>query len=113
MRHVLIKPLITEMSMRDAGRGVFTFLVLPSATKTEVKTAAQKTFNVDVVHVSTVSITRSKTALTKFGRKQTKEKIKKARVTLKKGQTIPAFEVKEEKEEKKEKPKVKKEKKDK
>lgn len=105
MRYVLIKPLITELSMKDAGRGIFTFLVLPQATKTEVKNAVQSLFPVQVTHISTVNINRVKTVMTKFGRKKTKEKIKKARITLKKGQMIPAFEVKEEgkKEEKKEK----------
>ncbi|MGE5041516.1 MAG: 50S ribosomal protein L23 [Candidatus Levyibacteriota bacterium] len=100
MKQVLIKPHITEVSMKDAGKGVFTFLVLPSATKIEVKEAVGKMFNVDVTGVSTVSISRSKVLNTKFGRKKTERDIKKARVTLKKGQTIPAFEIKEEKEEK-------------
>lgn len=101
MKHVLIKPLITEVSMKDAGRGVFTFVVSDESNKTEIKNTVKKLFNVDVTHVSTVTIKRKKTINTKFGRKVSKSILKKARVSLKKGQMIPAFEVTEEKEEKK------------
>jgi len=108
MRQTLIKPLITEVSMKDAGKGVFTFVVSEDSNKTEIKQMVKKLFNVDVTHVSTVTIKRKKIINTKFGRKTSKKIMKKARVSLKKGQIIPAFEIKEEKEEK-----PKKEKKDK
>ncbi len=101
MRHTLIKPLITEVSMKDAGKGVFTFVVSEDSNKTEIKETVKKLFNVDVTHVSTVTIKRKKIINTKFGRKVSKNTVKKARVSLKKGQIIPAFEIKEEKEEKK------------
>lgn len=100
MRQILIKPHITEASMKDAGKGIFTFMVLPSATKTEVREAVKKMFNVDVIGVSTVNMNRSKVINTKFGRKKSETHFKKARISLKKGQTIPAFEIKDEKEEK-------------
>lgn len=100
MKTVVVKPLITELSMKDASSGKFTFLVAPAATKTEVRQAVEKIFNVNVVGISTVSMTRNKTVLTKFGRKKIKTNLKKARVELKKGQTIPAFEVGEKKDKK-------------
>lgn len=79
--------------MKDAATNKFTFSVFKDATKTEIKKAVEKTFNVHVVGVTTVNLTRRKTIFTKFGRKKSVENIKKARVELEKGQTIPAFEI--------------------
>lgn len=112
--NVIIKPLISEASMKDAHNGKFTFLVLPSATKTEIRSAVQKLFKVKVTDVSTVSLTRHKTVFTKFGRKNVTTNIKKARVKLAEGQTIPAFELgeKDDKKAKKEKKVEKKEEKE-
>lgn len=93
----LIKPIITEGSMKDAGTGKFTFLVHKDATKPEIKRDIEKAYSVNVTGISTVTIRRAKVVMTKFGRKNTKQTIKKARVRLKEGQMIPAFEVKEEK----------------
>ncbi|MBP6913721.1 MAG: 50S ribosomal protein L23 [Candidatus Levybacteria bacterium] len=93
MKTIIIKPLITETSMKDAATNKFTFSVFKDATKTEIKKAVEKTFNVHVVGVTTVNLTRRKTIFTKFGRKKSVENIKKARVELEKGQTIPAFEI--------------------
>ncbi len=105
MQTIIIKPIITESSMKDAHKGKFTFSVAPSATKVDIRLAVNKIFNVHVTRVSTTSLTRNKTVFTKFGRKKVKTNLKKARIVLKKGETIPAFEVgeKEEKKSKKEK----------
>lgn len=103
MRTVIIKPLITELSMKDAGKSKFTFLVRPDASKTDIRGAVEKLFNVKVINISTVSFTRNKSIYTRFGRKKTTSHIKKARVALQKGQTIPAFETGEKEERKKEK----------
>ena len=96
MKMVIVKPLITEASMRDAGVGKFTFLVFPTANKTDVRQAVEKMYNVNVAGVATATIKRRKTVFTKYGRKKVEEHIKKARVKLKNGQTIPAFEAQEE-----------------
>lgn len=103
MKFIVIKPIITEASLKDAKAGKFTFLVHKDATKTEIKYDVEKLFKVTVRGVSTVNTKRTKMVMTKFGRKNTSSHIKKARVQLQKGQMIPAFEVKEEKKEKKEK----------
>ncbi len=99
----IVKPLITEASMKDASGGKFTFLVFPTANKTDVRRAVVKMYNVNVAGVATTTIKRRKTVFTKFGRKKVEEHMKKARVKLKNGQIIPAFESQEEGKKKKEK----------
>lgn len=101
MQTIIIKPLITEQSVKDAQQGKFTFLVDKDARKNVIRGAVEKIFNVTVTGISTVSFTRRKTIYTKFGRKNRVTNIKKARVQLKDGQTIAAFDIKGEKEEKK------------
>ncbi len=98
---ILIRPVITEASMIDAKNGRFTFEIHKDASKTDVKSAVEKAFSVKVTAVRTVTIKRTKVINTKFGKKTTNTTLKKARVDLEKGQTIPAFEIKEEKETKK------------
>lgn len=89
---ILIKPIISEKSLRDAQMGKFTFLVNSDANKTEIKKAVQDTFAVKVVGITTVTTKGSTTKVTKLGRKTKIFKNKKARVVLQKGQTIDMFE---------------------
>lgn len=96
MHTIIIRPLITEVSMRDASFGKFTFEVALEANKPQIKREVEKTYGVNVVKVATSTLTRSKVRNTKVGRKISKKKIKKARIELKKGQTISAFETQEE-----------------
>ena len=56
---ILIAPVITEKSASNANNNVYTFKVAKSATKTEIKWAVEKAFNVDVVKVNTL-ITKPK-----------------------------------------------------
>lgn len=89
---VIIKPIISEKSLRDAQTGKFTFLVNSVANKTEIKKAIESVFSVNVEKITTVTTKGSTTRLTKIGRKTTTFKNKKARVVLQKGQTIDIFE---------------------
>lgn len=50
---IIIRPYITEQSSDNMADGKYTFLVAISATKTEVKSAAEKLFNVKVLKVNT------------------------------------------------------------
>lgn len=52
---IIIKPYITEKSNMDVGIGKYTFIVDTKATKTEIKTAVEKLFNVKVLQVNTVN----------------------------------------------------------
>lgn len=93
MQAILIRPVITEKSMADAGKSKFTFLVRKNATKKEIKTAVEKAFSVTVVAVAT-SVVKGKTK--KFGPRRMEKVLtadKKAMVQLKAGQKIEAFEL--------------------
>ena len=98
---MLIKPIITEKSMRLAEKGQFTFGVSKETTKHEVKQLVETSFKVNVLKVRILK-TASKTH--RVGRKgfssATAAKYK-AIITLKPGQTIEYFEVPKEKKTKK------------
>ena len=84
-REVIRKPLVTEKSMAKQQKSVYTFIVVPDATKPEVKHAVEKAFNVKVEEVRTVNVKcklkRMKNMLLEGKRKDWK----KAYVTLKEG----------------------------
>lgn len=83
---ILIAPVITEKSASNANNNVYTFKVAKSATKTEIKWAVEKAFNVNVVKVNTL-ITKPKDK--RVGKYTGKTKTyKKAIITLKDGESI-------------------------
>lgn len=91
----LIKPIITEKSMRAAASGVYTFAVLLNGTKTQVKEAVETTFKVNVTRVNT---TLRHIAGKTSGAKRLMGKSSRAKyalVRLKKGQSIDLFDLKE------------------
>lgn len=93
---ILIRPIITEKSMADAARSVYTFQVAPSATKHQIRELITELFS---VHVTRVNTTIKKPTAKRTGRRKlivaTPTK-KIARVWLKKGETISLFDLKEE-----------------
>lgn len=98
MTHVLIAPLISEKSTKDAGHGRFTFIVTKDADKGSIKKAVEDKFSVNVVSVKTTIVKgRSK----RFGAKRLEMTLpswKKAIVQLKPEQKIDLFETVSEKE---------------
>ena len=83
---IIIAPVITEKSAMNAENNVFTFKVAKSATKTEIKWAVEKAFNVTVVKVNTLN---TKPKAKRVGKYTGKTKTyKKAIITLADGQTI-------------------------
>lgn len=55
-REVLIRPLLTEKSMRQKDeQNVVTFRVHPDATKVEIRAAVEEVFNVKVAAVRTAN----------------------------------------------------------
>lgn len=82
---VIKKPVVTEKSMANQQKSVYTFIVAPDATKPEVKQSVEKAFNVKVDEVRTVKVKgkykRMKNQLLEGKRKDWK----KAYVTLKEG----------------------------
>jgi large subunit ribosomal protein L23 len=86
---VLLRPVITERSMTETGRGRYTFAVLRDATKQEIASAVADTFKVDVVDVNTMAV-RGKTR--RLGRRiGRKPDWKKAIVTIAEGQKIERY----------------------
>lgn len=83
---IIIAPVITEKSASNAQNGVYTFKVVKSATKMEIKWAIEKAFNVHVINVNTLN-TKAKDKRVGRYTGQTKT-YKKAIVTLKDGETI-------------------------
>ena len=90
-QHVIIKPIISEKSLKVAAMGKYTFLVNQKANKTEIKKAIEDVFEVKVTKIMTNTTKGSTTKNTKTGRKVTVFANKKAIVKLQKGQSIAIF----------------------
>jgi large subunit ribosomal protein L23 len=87
-RDILLAPVVSEKSYSLLEEGKYTFLVAPSANKSEIKIAVEQVFGVKVSAVNTIN-RQGKTRRTRFGvgkRKDTKRAI----VTLSEG-TIDIF----------------------
>lgn len=83
---IIIAPVITEKSASNAENNVYTFKVVKSATKPEIKWAIEKAFNVKVEKVNTL-VTKPKDK--RVGKYTGKTKTyKKAIITLKDGESI-------------------------
>jgi large subunit ribosomal protein L23 len=83
------KPVISEKSYAGMDRGVYTFWVEPSATKTDIRNAVQQAFGVTVVKIGTFNVLGKMKRTGKFeGRRPNR---KKAMVKLAEGQKIEAL----------------------
>jgi large subunit ribosomal protein L23 len=92
-RDVIIAPVITEKSMKDANLGRYTFKVLLSANKPLIKQVVQEKFKVKVLKIM-VSIVKGKTDRRGVKREEfVKSSWKKATVQLAKDQKIGLFDV--------------------
>ena len=92
MNSIIIKPLITEKSMADVNNGKYAFVVAKDASKSAIKAAIKAQFNVTVVSVAT-SVQKGKTHRVGVRRVEVdKSEVKKATVTVKKGDKIGIFE---------------------
>ncbi len=91
---VLRRPLVTEKTNQQVyGLNQYSFEVHKDATRTMVKDAVEKLFNVEVVRVNVI-VTPGKTKRNLRSRRMGVKKAvsKKAIVTLAAGQKIPFFE---------------------
>ena len=88
---VIRKPIITEKSSKLAENLQYTFEVDPNANKVEIKKAIETIFNVKVVAVRTVNVSRKAKRMQRF--EGFKPAYKKAIVRLAPGQTIDKFEI--------------------
>jgi large subunit ribosomal protein L23 len=77
---VIIKPVISEMSMDNAANKKYTFKVAPEANKTQVKLAIEEIFGVTVDKVNIMNVNGK---IKRMGRTQGRRPaVKKAIVTL-------------------------------
>lgn len=53
---IILKPIITEESMDNMADGKYTFMVDKRATKSDIKSAIEKIFNVEVKKVNTINM---------------------------------------------------------
>jgi large subunit ribosomal protein L23 len=89
-RDVIIAPVVSEKSYALLDEGRYTFLVHPSANKTEIKQAVESIFSVKVANVNTIN---RKGKVKRFGLQYGKRKdTKRAIVTLREGESIDIFE---------------------
>ena len=91
MYDVIKRPIITEKSSALVEKLQYTFEVDPKATKTEIKDAIEKIFNVNVVEIRTINVHRKAKRMQRF--EGFKPAYKKAIVRLMPGQTIDKFEI--------------------
>ncbi len=83
---IIIAPVVTEKSAGNAEKGIYTFKVAKTATKTQIKNTIEKAFGVKVEKINTLN-TKAKDR--RVGRYTGKTKTyKKAIVTLAEGQSI-------------------------
>jgi len=88
---VLKRPIITEKSMKLVEQGKYTFEVSQDANKIEVKNAVQELFAVKVEKVNIINSKPKKKRVGKYT--GLTANIKKAIVTIQKGQSIDIFEI--------------------
>lgn len=94
MADIVLKPVITEKSMRLAATSTYMFDVSMRANKPLIAEAVKKQFKVDPIKVR-LAIVKGKEKRFK-GIVGKRRDIKRAYVSLKKGQKIKAFDVVEE-----------------
>jgi large subunit ribosomal protein L23 len=89
---VIIKPIMTELAIKEARDGKYTFAVAGHADKKIIKKAIEAAFAVHAVRIQT-RIMKGKTKRAGLKRTIVRQTIwKKATVTVQSGEKIPLFE---------------------
>lgn len=89
----LIRPVITEKAILANALGKYIFEIQSDANKAQVASAVSEMYKVEVIRVNIIH-KRSEEKLIRGRFKGKTKAVKKAVVTLKKGQKIPGFEEK-------------------
>lgn len=89
---ILLKPHVSEKSMKLAGKGEYTFAVAKDANKKQVKKAVEDKFKVLVLKVAMINTKGEIKQQRRVRKSYQTAGFKKAIVTVKKGQVIPVFE---------------------
>lgn len=88
---IIVRPLITEKSMKLVEEGKYTFEVKQGANKVEVKKAVEELFKVEVTAVNMMNTQRKRRRVGKY--EGLRPAVQKAIVTLAEGQKLEAFEI--------------------
>ncbi len=88
---ILVRPLITEKSMKLVEEGKYTFEVKQGANKVEVKKAVEEVFKVEVTAVNMMNTQRKRRRVGKY--EGLRPAVQKAIVTLAEGQKLDVFEI--------------------
>lgn len=88
-RDIILAPVVSEKSYSLLDQNAYTFLVRPTANKTEIKIAIEQIFDVKVTAVNTMN-RKGKTRRTKDGLGKRKD-TKRAIVTVAEGDRIDIF----------------------
>jgi large subunit ribosomal protein L23 len=91
-RDVILRPVVSEKSYALLDEGVYTFVVAPGASKTEIRQAVESIFNVRVVNVNTLNRRGKRKRNRRTGTFGSRADIKRAIVTLAAGDRIDLFE---------------------
>lgn len=92
---ILIRPIVSEKSMREAAANRFTFEVAKEASKPEILTEVAKTFKVKPLNIKTITIKGKSRRAGKTRQLVVGQSYKKAIVELPAGQKIALFDVTE------------------
>ena len=88
---ILVRPLITEKTMKLVDEGKYTFEVKQGANKVEVKKAVEELFKVEVTAVNMMNTQRKRRRVGKY--EGLRPAVQKAIVTLAEGQKLDVFEI--------------------
>ncbi len=91
----IVSAVFTEKSVAAAAKGQYSFIISPRATKNSIASEINKIFNVDVITVRTITIPGKVKQRGKIVGQRSD--VRKAIVTLKKGQKINEFTLEEKK----------------
>lgn len=92
--NILLKPVISEKTMQDVSSGKYAFVVNTKANKHQIAEEIKKIYKVKAIKINIIA--KQSVEKTIKGKFKAKTKlIKKAIITLKKGQKIEGFEIKE------------------
>ena len=94
MKQIILQPILSEKSLAGAELNKFVFQVAPEVNKHQIAQAIKDIYKVDVIKVNIITVQ----PITKLVRGRNLARIggmKKAVVTLKKGQKIEGFEFKD------------------
>ena len=88
---IIVRPLITEKTMKLVDEGKYTFEVKQGANKVEVKKAVEELFKVEVTAVNMMNTQRKRRRVGKY--EGLRPAVQKAIVTLAEGQKLDVFEI--------------------